>query len=204
MIAKLMSPLVFAVVGVLASVALGVSMTYRVIVPALQARVVEHKAEDPEKKARDWNFWTIEIENLSTELKEQKALLQKRTDTLDQREARIALQEKELAKVRDEIEKLRRDIGVKVTEISADETKQLRTLSQTYAGMTPKAVVVIFREMDDVTVTKILSLMKPEIVSAIFEEMSRTAGADGSPAGKRAAVLSEKLRLMKAAKTASR
>ena len=51
-------------------------------------------------------------------------------------------------------------------------------------------------------VVKILSLMKPDIVAPIFEQMSRTATADGTLA-RRAAGLSDRLRLVKATKTAA-
>jgi hypothetical protein len=54
--------------------------------------------------------------------------------------------------------------------------------------------------MDDGTVVKILSLMKSDSVAPIFEEMSRAAGADPSFA-RRAATLSEKLRLVRTART---
>lgn len=94
---------------------------------------------------------------------------------------------------------MRRDIASRVIEINADEAKNLRMLSQTYTSLSPRAVVAIFKEMDDITVVKILSLMKPDVVGPIFEEMSRTAGTDG-PLARRAAILSEKLRLMKSAK----
>jgi len=50
--------------------------------------------------------------------------------------------------------------------------------------------------MDDTTVVKILSLMKPDVVGPIFEEMANTANGDGTLA-QHAAVLSDKLRLMK-------
>jgi len=204
MMAKLKSPLVFAVLGVAISVSLGIALCWRAAAPVIVAAMANRKPpEDTEKKAKGWDFWTIEIENLSTELKEGRAHLQKRADGLDQREARLALEEKELAKVRTDIERMRREIADKVIEISTDEAKNLRSLSQTYTNLSPKAVVAIFREMDDVTAVKILSLMKPDVVGPIFEEMSRTSGADGVPLTRRAAVLSEKLRLMKAAKAAS-
>ena len=56
--------------------------------------------------------------------------------------------------------------------------------------------------MDDVMVVKILSMMKPDVVAPIFEEMSRTIGADGTLA-RRAALLSDRLRLIRSTKTAS-
>src|SRR5204863_1646263 len=97
---------------------------------------------------------------------------------------------------------LRKQIADRVIEISTDEAKNIRTLSQTYANLSPRAAVAIIRELDDTTAVKILSLMKPDVVGPIFEEMSKTAAADGLLA-RRAALLSEKLRLMKANKTTS-
>jgi flagellar motility protein MotE (MotC chaperone) len=148
------------------------------------------------RRAQGWDFWTIEIDNLASELKEEKARLRKQSDLLDQRAARLAADQDELAKLRGSVEQMRREIGERVIEIKADEAKNLRALAQTYGNLTPRAAVAIFREMDDLTVVKILSLMKPDVVAPIFEEMS--AGPDGALA-KRAATLSEKLRLMKAA-----
>ena len=56
--------------------------------------------------------------------------------------------------------------------------------------------------MDDIMVVKILATMKPDVVAPIFEEMSKTTGPDG-PLAKRAATLSDRLRLLKSLKTAS-
>jgi flagellar motility protein MotE (MotC chaperone) len=201
MMAKLKSPMAFAVLGVLISVALGAGLCWRAAGPLIAAaRAHPTKPVDTENKAKGWDFWTIEIENLSSALKEERAQLQKRADVLDQREARLVLEEKELAKVRSDVERMHREIADKVIEVSADEAKNIRNLAKTYTSLSPKAVVAIFREMDDITVVKILSLMKPEVVGPIFEEMSRANSADGALV-RRAAVLSEKLRLMKAAKS---
>ena len=52
------------------------------------------------------------------------------------------------------------------------------------------------------TVVKILSLMKADVVAPIFEEMSKTSDREGVLA-RRAAILSEKLRLMKSSKSAT-
>jgi flagellar motility protein MotE (MotC chaperone) len=203
MIAKLRSPLVAAVFGLLLSVGLGAALCWRTLLPLLEqaaaARVKKPVAT--ELKQKGWDFWTIEIDNLSNELKEERARLRKQSELQDQRAARLAAEEKELAKVRADIEALRKEIADKVIEISADEAKNLRTLAQTYTNLTPKAVVAIFREMDDTTAVKILSLMKADVVGPIFEEMSKTAGTDGALLARRAAILSEKLRLMKSGKS---
>ncbi len=198
MIAKLQSPAVTAALGFVLSVGVGVGLCWRAAGP-IMAAVAKAKPKEPalvEDKTKGWDFWTIEIENISNELKEERGRLKKQADLLDQRAGRIAADSKELEKIRSEIEKMRKDIGDKVAEINADETKNLRTLAQTYGNLTPKAVVAIFRDLDDTTAVKILSLMKSDIVGPIFEEMSRATGADASLA-KRAAILTEKMRLMK-------
>lgn len=203
MTTKLKSPLAFAVVGLVTSVAFGVVLCWRAAAPMVRELAAKKvKPIDHERKSKGWDFWTIEIENLSNELKEERAHLRQQTELLEQREARLALEEKELGKVRSSIETMRREIAEKVVEISADEAKNLRTLALTYANLSPKAVVAIVREMDDATIVKILSLMKPDAVAPVFEEMSRSSAADGSLA-RRAAILSEKLRLVKAAKSPS-
>ena len=99
---------------------------------------------------------------------------------MDQRAARLASEEKELGKVRSDIDGLRKEIASRVIEISADEQKNIRTLSQTYTNLTPRAAVAIFKEMDDVTVVKILSLMKADVVAPIY--MSKFLYAEWRPA----------------------
>jgi flagellar motility protein MotE (MotC chaperone) len=202
MITKLQNPIFAAAFSLALSVALGVVMCARIIGPLLQQAVAAHTAtkEPTELKQKGWDFWTIEIENLSNELKEERARLRKQADQQEQRAARLAAEEKELAKVRSDIETLRKEIADKVVEINADEQKNIKALAQTYANLTPKAAVAIFKEMDDTTAVKILSLMKPDKVGEIFEQMSAFVNTDGTPLARRAALLSEKLRLMKSSK----
>jgi flagellar motility protein MotE (MotC chaperone) len=203
MIAKLQHPITVATLSLLLSVGLGVSLSWRTLSAlVIQAAAVKPATETTELKKKGWDFWTIEIEHLSNELKEERVRLKKQSELLDQRSARLAAEEKEFARLRADVEALRKQIADKVIEISADESKNIRALSLTYANLTPRGAVAILREMDDSTSVKILSLMKPDIVGPIFEEMSRVAGTDTTLA-RRAAMLSEKLRLMKSSKPAS-
>ncbi|HVS53704.1 MAG TPA: hypothetical protein VHD62_15215 [Opitutaceae bacterium] len=204
MIAKLAHPFAAAGLSLVLSIVVGVGLSWRAIEPMLQrAAAAARAAKEPtELKKKGWDFWTIEIENLSNELKEERVRLRKQSDSLDQRAARLAAEEKEFAKLRSDVESLRKEIADRVIEISADEAKNIRTLAQTYTNLSPRAAVAIIRELDDTTAVKILSLMKPDVVGPIFEEMSKTAVND-TPLARRAAILSEKLRLMKANKPAS-
>jgi flagellar motility protein MotE (MotC chaperone) len=204
MISKLQSPLVGILLGLLSSVAIGVTFTWRALGPLVEQTIAARAAKpsNVELKQKGWDFWTIEIDELSNVLKEERAKLRKQTEALDQRTARLAAEEKELAKVRSDIEALRKEIADKVIEISADEAKNVKMLAKTYTDLSPRAAVAIFKEMDDTTAVKILSVMNSDAVGPIFEEMSHSAATDGSLA-RRAAVLSEKLRLMKSTKAAS-
>jgi len=196
------NPALVAILGILAGSAVGLGWFWRaaslMVQQAIEARPAPLVAEG---KEHGWDFWTIEIDGLAAELKEEKARLRAQADGLNQRSARLDAEQAELAKVRAEIESMRTEINRKVIEITADELKNLKGLSQTYSSLSPRAAVAIFKEMDDTTAVKILSLMKSDIVGPIFEEMARTQGPDG-PLAKRAAILSEKLRLMKANKPA--
>jgi flagellar motility protein MotE (MotC chaperone) len=202
MIAKLQHSITFTSLSLLLSIGVGVGAAWRSLSTIATQAAAARPAKDPvELKRKGWDFWTIEIENLSNELKGERIRLKKQAELLEQRAARVAAEEKEFAKLRAEVESLRKQIADKVTEITADEAKNIRTLAATYTNLTPRAAVAIFREMDDSTAVKILASMKADVVGPIFEEMTRTGGTDG-PLARRAAMLSEKLRLMKATKPA--
>jgi flagellar motility protein MotE (MotC chaperone) len=199
MIAKLQSPVVAIGLSLAVSVGVGVAASWgtlnKLILQAAKAIPAAPQVA-PEAKAKGWDFWTIEIENLSNELKEERAKLKKQTEQMAQREARLVSEEKEFAKIRADVEAVRKQVNDRVLEISTDEAKNLRSLATTYASLTPRGAVAIMKEMDDTTVVKILALMKADVVGPIFEEMSKAAGSDNAMT-KRAAQLSEKLRLMK-------
>jgi flagellar motility protein MotE (MotC chaperone) len=202
MIAKLASPVLTGVLGLLLSVAVGLSVSWKTLNQLVDKAIYDrtHKAPS-ERQKKGWDFWTVEMENLSSELKDNLAQLNKRAEQLDQREARIVSGEKELVKARADLEAMQKEISDRVIEMNTDEAVNLRKLAQTYANLSPTAVVAIVREMDDTTAVKILALMKPDVVGPIFEEMSKSAGATG-PLARRAAILSEKMRLMKVNKAA--
>lgn len=199
---RILNPVVTGMLGFILSVAVGLSVSWRTLSALVDQAIVARAHKTPtELQKKGWDFWTIEMENLSSELKEDRLRLNKRADELRAREDRVIAGEKELAKARADIDAMRKEISERVIEMSADEAVNLRKLSQTYANLSPRAVVAIIREMDDNTAVKIMALMKPDVVGPIFEEMSKNAGSDGAPLARRAAILSEKLRLVKAAKT---
>ena len=195
------NPIVVLAIALLLGVSTGLGMFWKAAVPLIAAaKVAQAKVAEEGKPEAPWGFWTIEIENLASELKDQKAVIKKREEELVQREERLNAERQELTKQRQQLEQLREDITGKITSIQSDELKNLKSLVATYSNLTPKATLTIFKEMDDTMVVKLLSLMKTDIVSPLFEEMSKQAATDPAMA-RRVATLSEKLRLLKSAQS---
>lgn len=197
------NPFVLILLGLILGVGTGVGWFWKLAVPlvkkAREARALAAKSGKPDAP---WDFWTVEIENLSGELKESRATIRKREEEIAAREARLLAERQELAKQRQDLEALRTEIGSRMIEIQADEAKNLKSLAALYSNLTPKATLTIFKEMDEITVVKLLSIMKPDVVSPLFEEMGKQAVSDPALA-KKAAGLSERLRLFKSSKTAN-
>ena len=197
---KLLSnPIVLVVLGLILGVGTSTGLIWTTSKPLVkQIAAAQASAGKPERPEPPWDFWTIEVETLANELKEQKAAIKQREEGIAARESRLQAEQRELEKTRKQVEALRDEIATKMIEVQADEAKNLKTLASTYRNLSPKTAVAILREMEELTVVKVLSLMKTDEVSALFEEM----GKSGDPALiKRAAHLSERIRLLKAARS---
>jgi hypothetical protein len=72
MIAKLQHPATAATVGLVLSIGVGVGLSWRTLSTVVITRPHAAASEPTEAKRKGWDFWTIEIENLSNELKEEK------------------------------------------------------------------------------------------------------------------------------------
>jgi flagellar motility protein MotE (MotC chaperone) len=196
---KLLSnPLVFVALGLLLGVGTGVGVFWHEAKAlAVAVRRQQAKAAEPVRPEKPWDFWTLEIENLASELKDHKASLAAREQAVTLREERLAADLRELAKTRQQIETLRAEVAGSMVEFNADETKNLKALAKTYSELTPKAAVGILQKMEETTAVKLLHLMKSDVVSAVLQEMGSSPDPE---AAKRAAQLTERLRLVKAFK----
>ena len=146
-----------------------------------------------------WSFKDAEVENMITELRAERKKLDSQEVDLEKTSAQVTSEREELVKVRNEIQAERDQLSAAIVEMQESEAKNLKSLSATYSTMSPSSVVNIFAELDDMMVTKILALMKPDKVGGVFQEMARPRTPDDGMA-KRAARLSDKLRLLKAKK----
>ncbi len=113
----LTNPSLIAALGVLSGTVVGLGWFWRaaeMVVAAAIAAVPPSPLE--EQQAQGWDFWTIEIDGLASELKEERARLQQQAELLNQRAARLSAEQQELAKIRADIEAMRAEIGRKVIE----------------------------------------------------------------------------------------
>jgi flagellar motility protein MotE (MotC chaperone) len=199
---KIANPIVVAALGLVLGVFVGLGWFWfrsgDMITDAIVSRRLFLAQKEQQQRVQGWDYWTIEIENLSSELKEQKEALQRRSDQLDRREAQIASEKRDLENLRDDEVQMRNELDQRIITIGADEDKNLHMLAKTYETLTAPSAVAIVRELDQTTAVKILSLMKPDDIGPIFEEMAIEAKSDPTMA-RLAADLSDKLRLMKAA-----
>lgn len=192
----LLSPIPAVVLAILLSVG-GAFVLFQRQTAAAIAAVVAHRAEKMEaaRPEKPWDFWTPEMENVAKELAEQRDRLKSREGDLASWESRIASERKELDVMRSQIEALRAEIDARLVQVEEQEQRNLKTLVNTYSKLTPASAVAIFKQMDDALVAKLLALMKPDVTTAILEEMSRDPGPEDVNV-KRAAELTKRMRLL--------
>jgi flagellar motility protein MotE (MotC chaperone) len=115
--------------------------------------------------------------------------------------SQVTAERQEVEKVKNEILRLRKELEARIVEVGEHEKENLKNLGQTYTAMLPAGAAVILREIDEDSAVKILAQMKPKSAALVLGEMARIVdkSTDESPA-RRAARISDKLRLMTALK----
>ena len=197
----LTSPWILMVLALVLHLAgyLGALMTQKWEIPKIKQPEVVHEIGIEEilesrSEAYNWYFKTEEIDKYVDELKERESTLDEREASLKNLEAHLAVEREELEKLKTEIERRHKSLSDEIMIVRKNEINNLRTLANSYSSISPTAAVAIFEEMDDALVVKIISLMKPDVVALILEELAKN-GANDPASIKRAAQLSEELRL---------
>jgi flagellar motility protein MotE (MotC chaperone) len=169
-------------------------------ITALQDPVIEIP-EKTELPARVWNFKTEAVDGLIGDLKTEREKLEAERKEFIALQSQVAADRAEVERVRADVAAMRAEIDSRIVEIEERELKNLKTLAQTYGAMAPGGAVAIFREMEENAVVKVLSLMKAAQVGPILAEMAKGPELpSGESSAKRAANISDKLRLLKPAK----
>lgn len=197
----LSSPMGLAVLGAL----LHFGTLTAVLMPALALLQPPPPPEEAPGKTllpeRMWSFKTQAVDEMIAELKKTRAKLDQEAKDAAILKTQIASERAELEKVQKGIVAMREELEKRIVEVQEPELKNLKTLANTYSTMKPPAAVAILREMDENTVVKMLSLMKADQVGPILGEMPKANDRPGEETmARRAARISDKLRLIKSAK----
>ncbi len=142
-------------------------------------------------KNTHWDFNTPEIDHLITELKKEKERQDAREQELNALAARIQSERTELQTITQEVGQLQYEFNQVVTYVKEQEAANQKKLAKTYASMSPEDAALIMKEMDDGRVVRLLMFMSEEATAKILATLAKPGAADA----KRAALLSERLRL---------
>lgn len=145
-----------------------------------------------------WNFQASEIEKLIAELKAEKAKIAVAQKNIAAEQARIQAERLELERLQKDIEFARQALAKRIAAVEAGEQKNLKTLAETYAAMSPASTIAIFSEMDDHLIVKIMAQMGTDALGPIFEAMTNPSLQKSGMTPQRAARLSELMRLNQA------
>jgi len=182
----LQSPWVAGLLGLLLYAAT-TFMLWRPLTPG----PIQPAAGAPNEPGPSWTFHNEEIDQLVTELKKEKDSLAVRAKQLDGLEARLLSERKEINQVTQHVHQLQVEFDSNVTRAFDEEKVNLKKLAKMYAAMTPEGSAAIFKQLDDISIVKIMMFMKEAETAPILELMAK----QGEPQAKRAAALSERLRL---------
>ncbi len=140
-----------------------------------------------------WSYRTNEIETLAEDLFLEKLKIKEQNEKLSTFQSRIDAEKSEVIRLKEDIERMRQQLSKDLVIITEEEEKNLRFLVNTYSKLTPENIIPILGQMDMKMAAKILSLMKPDMVSAIFEQML----AKDDPLGNQARRVAELTELMR-------
>jgi flagellar motility protein MotE (MotC chaperone) len=188
----LQSPLFAAVLGGLLFLLTSAFLTTQGLTDADHG--IPHGGTQPESQANvagpSWEFFNPELDQLLGDLKNERLSLDSRQKQLDEFAARLRAERAELDDALRNIKKLQQQVDRDVFRIKEQEAPNLKKLAKMYAAMEPAGAARILRELDDVVLVKIFTLLKEPEAAAVLEALARL----GEPETKRAALISEHLR----------
>jgi flagellar motility protein MotE (MotC chaperone) len=186
----LQSPLFAAVLGGLLFLLTSAFLTTQGLTNA-ERGTQNAKLEQPANVAGpSWEFFNPELDQLLADLKAERLSQDSRHKQLDEFAARLRAERAELDDALRNIKKLQQQVDRDVFRIREQEAGNLKKLAKMYAAMEPASAARILRELDDVVLVKIFTLLKEAEAAAVLEAFARL----GEPETKRAALISEHLR----------
>lgn len=196
MLKKLTSPWIGSILGLVVYLAV-TAATWNAATANITA---DHAKADPVPveggEYKPWLFNNVEVDNLIKELREERDMLKKREQDLNELSARLEHERTELTQLTQAVHRMQKEFDQSVSRVTEEETANLKKIAKTYTAMEPEGAASIFKTMDDAAVVKIMVFMKEPETGPILAAMSKLGEGDA----KRAGELTEKLRLAVAPK----
>lgn len=159
--------------------------------PTKVAAREEDEQATPQAIGPSWEFLNPEADQLMAELRDEKKALDRKGQQLNELQARLDSERAELNVVTNTVHRMQEEFDQNVVRVKEEEVANLKKLAKVYAAMTPEGAASVMGELEDPAIVKIMAFMKDADTAAIFESMAKK----GQPDAKRAANLSERLRL---------
>jgi flagellar motility protein MotE (MotC chaperone) len=137
-----------------------------------------------------WKFHNPEIQEWISQIKQERDSLAVREQQLKEWEAQLTAQSRELSMVTRAMSNIQREFDQRVVTFSAAEQDNAKKQVKIIAGMSSDGAASMLGEMSDTEATKLLYLMKNEVVSGILEAMGR----QGPEQARRASTLGKKIK----------
>ncbi len=144
-------------------------------------------ANDP-----SWKFRNPEMDQWLAQIKSEREKLDLRQQQLDELQTRLNTEMQELSVATQTVSQLQDTFNQNVIRFSADEAQNIKHQTKLMSEMTPEGAIALFNEMPDDDAVRILFSMKNDVASLILDTWSK----QGNAQAKRAADLTEKLRLV--------
>ena len=138
-----------------------------------------------------WEFRSPEADQLTAELKTERAAVAQKEKQLNDLAARLQAERSELNIITQSVHRMQVEFDRTVVRVREEELGNLKKLARTYATMTPEGAAAILRQQEDDSAVKILVFMKEGETAPILETLARL----GETEAKRAATLADRLRL---------
>ena len=155
--------------------------------------VVKHVESAPTAEPRSsaaWDFVNPEMDRLISELRSEKSALALRQQQLSEWAARLEAERAEIYQATQAVYQFKRELEERMLSIREEEPARLKKLAKMYATMTPEGAALIFKQMPDDQIVKILVFMKEAETAPLLESFAKL----GSEEAKRAALITDHLR----------
>jgi uncharacterized coiled-coil DUF342 family protein len=196
--ALLQSKLTAAVLGALLFLGVSSFLTIRNLPPPLPVHAAE---ETPKARLTgpSWDFFNPELDAVVAELRAEREAVARKDKQLQELALRVQAERAELSDATRNIKRLQAELDRDILRLKEDEAVNLKKLAKMYTAMEPAGAARILREIEDIVIVKVFTLMKEAETAQILDAFARQGEAET----KRAAKISESLRVAIAAKPAA-